>query len=556
MRFLDYIAILRQRMVVLLAVAITVALAVSVVTLLQPPVYVARVKMKVLPPAPGNDVSNVLRDATNQFQNDLFTEGEILKSSEVAQRVVTNLNLAELDTPAEVDELIDRITVLPVRQTAIMVVEARAADPDLARNLANNFTAEYLNKRREDARNRLTSIQVEEGANVIALGNRLREIDAVLATQVPGSAEELQTRLQREQVLAQQLAAQANLQSAGDVNAIDRGFGEILIQANKAEAERAQSFLRGLLFGLGVGTVLAIAVALALDSLSDTVRTKDDVEVQTETEVLGIVPFDDTWDDPDEDRLASEIDPFGSVAEYYRTLRHNLARAVTKSGARTILITSPTEGDGKSVTAANLSMAYVDTGHRVVLVEADLRRPRVYRFLGARPDPGFADVLEGRVSLVNAAQRVRPGLTFLAAGTPSERPDQTITQSDLGRTFADLVAVADRATRRERRPALVRAPSVEDEAVPVLLDGAPVLQAAEVSTLAAEVDGVVLVLRAGVTSRAAAAEAAEQIRRAGGRLLGAVLVGATGASDVPARRTYLPKFITDLRDQIAGLRAG
>lgn len=554
MKILDYIALVRQRWVAAVAVVATVASAALLISLIQDPVYVARVKMRVRPPAPGSAAGDILQSKNVQDISDLYTEGEILRSTDVSKRVAPRLGLV-LTTDEQFNNLLDRISVQPVRASAIIFVEARASNEALARNLANAFAEEYLNERREDARAQLAAFQQENTRNVQAITQRIQQINQRLTAVGASSAEAGQLQADLSNLQAELAVIQTAVRTVASDAAINRGYGDILTFATTATSERSQSPARSLVFGILVGSALAVAVVLVLDTMSDTVRTKDDVELQTEVEVLGIVPYDERWTDPSDDRVASEREPFGAIAEQYRTLRHNLGRTLEKVGARTVLITSPVEGEGKSVTAANLALAYADTGRRVVLVEADLRRPRAYRFLGARPEPGLTDALEGGTPLLSTVQRLRPRLTFVAAGARSERPDLVVNQADLRGLLNGLLDLADRPRGRDRTTPL-RAAGGEDDNPPVIIDAGPILQAAEVSSLAAAVDGVILVVRSGVTSRAAAAEAAEQVRRAGGRLLGAVLVGVQSASEMPGRRAYLPRFITDIRDQISGLRAG
>ena len=223
--------------------------------------------------------------------------------------------------------------------------------------------------------------------------------------------------------------------------------------------------------------------------------------------------------------MATSLDDVDSIEEAYRTLAHNLRNVALDAG--TILFTSPGAGEGKTASAVNLAVAYADSGRRAILVEADLRKPRAYQFIEADFTPGIAEVLRGDLDVREAVQRLRPRLSYIGPGLPAGRSDLLLLRGDLPRFFADVAAVPENPpTARQLRGPRGSTRAAEGTPPLVLVDAAPVLAAAEVSSLMAAVDAVVLVLRVGVSSRSAAARAAEQIRRAGGRLFGVILVGA------------------------------
>jgi Mrp family chromosome partitioning ATPase len=310
----------------------------------------------------------------------------------------------------------------------------------------------------------------------------------------------------------------------------------------KADPVRLASPVRSLVFGLLIGIVLAIAAALLLDALSNTVRTREDARIHSGADVLAAVPEDVDWDDVDAARLVTDVDPLSPVAEAFRTLRQNLRTATADlDGPVSILVTSALAGEGKTTTSANLAVAFADTGHTVVAVDADLRAPRLHRFLGGNEAPGLSEVLTSEREAGDSVQWLRPRLGLLAAGAGVERPDRAVLQADVPMLLSTLTALTGSTPRRRRGGAEVNGDGSHRHGTSgtVLLDAPPILQAAEVSSLAACVDGVILILRSGVTSREATANAAEQVRRAGGRLLGVVLVGVRAEGGGGAGRPYV-----------------
>lgn len=536
MTFLDYLALLRQRLVVASAVVGVTAFIALGLAFVRGPEFSAQTRLRALPPASGSGAADLLA----REQTDLVTESELLKSFAVAERVKQKLNQPGADN----DTLLDSINVAGVGDSAIMIVEARAERADTAQALANTFATAYLEVRRETANARLDSFAKSAADRLAAAQAQLTDIQNRLRSVAVNSPDRGPLETQATAAESAVLLAQATLQAAADRRAVNEGFGEVTRPAVRATPVRVASPVRSLVFGLLIGVVLAIAAALLLDALSNTVRTRDDARTHSGSDVLATVPEDVDWDDVELARLVTDVDPLSPVSEAYRTLRQNL-RAVTADheGPVSILVTSGLAGEGKSTTAANLAMAFADTGQSVVIVDADLRAPRLHLFLSANEAPGLTEVLDEQVEASTALQWVRARLGLLAAGAGVERPDRALLQADIPALLASLSGLA--AVGRPRR----RGASPDGNgdgrrsavgAGTLIVDAPPILQAAEVSSLAACVDGVILVLRAGVSTREATANAAEQIHKAGGRLLGVVLVGARPDGGTGSVRTELP----------------
>ena len=199
--------------------------------------------------------------------------------------------------------------------------------------------------------------------------------------------------------------------------------------------------------------------------------------------------------------LVAGLAPKSLAAEQYRSLRTRLAQMEGAGGLRTVLITSPQKGEGKSVTASNLALTIAqELQRRVVLVEADLRKPSLQHLFGLPPGPGLAEYLTGAVDLKDALQFVpEHNLTLLTAGTAPLNPAELLGSTAMRRLLDHL------RTRFER----------------VILDTPPVLPLADVAILAPIVDGSLIVVRAGVTPKPAIENALRAFDAS--RLLGVVL---------------------------------
>jgi capsular exopolysaccharide synthesis family protein len=203
--------------------------------------------------------------------------------------------------------------------------------------------------------------------------------------------------------------------------------------------------------------------------------------------------------------------PASVAAEQYRVLYHRLERLRTARPMKVITLTSAVSGEGKSMTAANLALvaAAASPGRRVLLIDADLRRPTQSLLLGVEGRPGLGEFLSGDAALQEVMHR--PGgssLLVLPAGAPREEPGPLIASEPM-------------------RLLLEQAREHFEE---VYIDAPPVLPVADGGLLAAMADGAILVARAGSTPRALVGQALESL--AGSRVLGCVLNGID-AGEVP-----------------------
>jgi capsular exopolysaccharide synthesis family protein len=181
--------------------------------------------------------------------------------------------------------------------------------------------------------------------------------------------------------------------------------------------------------------------------------------------------------------LVAALAPTSLAAEQYRSLRTRIKRAEGNRSIRAIVITSPSKGDGKSLTAANLALTMgQEFQQRVLLVDADLRRPTIHRLFGLGDGPGLTDVLMGGAEL-EAALVALPEyhLTILPAGTPPSHPAEMLGSSAMRRVLETLRTGFDR----------------------ILIDMPPVAPLADLHIVAPQVDGLLMIVRAGMTARPA-----------------------------------------------------
>lgn len=546
MRLVDYLALARERIVVVVGVLVLSIATVLAFNLVRDPEYAASVRVRARPAVPGSAASDFIDE--RQELADLGTEAQLVRSSSVAAAVAETTGFA-----GPPDDLLDQVRVDVVPNTAVLLVEARASDPDLAIVRANAFAEQYLETRRSAVTEAIDAEIGRQSARVQALLDRLVELDAAIGQLDPSAPTQSAALAERARVLTDLVAARSLLDALSDRAAIEAGFGEIIQPARTATTVRSTSLPRAGVFGALLGVPLSLAVVLLLDSLSNAIRSRADAERSARAPVLGAIPEDPAWSDPVVPRLVTIAGPFSPTAEAYRALGYTLDRLFRERDVRTVLVTSPGDGEGKTATVANLAVAGADAGRPCRVVDADLRNARLHAFFGAAPDPGLSDVLVGDTALADAVVPTGPGLDLLGSGRPTERPDLLLARADVPGVLDQLAAVEalHEPTARPLRasPNPVRRAEASGH-MTVLVDSAPVLAAAEVSRLAATVDAVILVSRIKVTSKSALAAAAEQLRRAGGTLLGIVLVGTHAVPDA-ADVEFDPSRVPDVRTEVS-----
>lgn len=218
-------------------------------------------------------------------------------------------------------------------------------------------------------------------------------------------------------------------------------------------------------------------------------------------------------------RLIAALTPQAPAAERYRLLRTRIKRAENGRSVKSIVITSPAKGDGKSLTAANLALTMAQEFHqRVLLLDADLRRPSIASLFGIAEGPGLSDVLLGLNDLESALVNLPDQhLTVLPAGSPAAQPAELLGSAAMRRVLDTLRNRFDR----------------------VLIDMPPVAPLADVHVLAPITDGVLMVVRAGITPKPAIERALSGLDM--GKVLGLVLnaAGEPGPDGYPDGYGYI-----------------
>lgn len=256
---------------------------------------------------------------------------------------------------------------------------------------------------------------------------------------------------------------------------------------------------RNLAAGIALGAMLGVGLALLRDQLDNSIKTPEDLEEVAGTGVVGYIPFDKKLSSGH--TITFENDN-GATAEGFRKLRTNLQFLAVDNPPRLIVVTSSSPAEGKSTTAINIALALAEAEHNVVLVDGDLRRPRLAKYLDLVGSAGFSTVLSGGASLDDVLQKTQfSQLTVLTAGPIPPNPSELLGSLAARKMFGDLREKFDY----------------------VIVDSSPLLAVTDGAILAAEADGAIVAVRAGKTKRDQLAHAIGMLRDVDAKLLGAVL---------------------------------
>jgi len=259
--------------------------------------------------------------------------------------------------------------------------------------------------------------------------------------------------------------------------------------------------------GLIIGLLLGLLAALVVEALDNTIKTAEAAEELVGAPVLGFLPMlsqakTHLIEDAPERDLAVFKDPSSMAAEACRSIRTNLMFLSAQKEVAMLAVTSPGPQDGKTTAAISIAIAMAQAGARVLLVDTDMRKPRIHRSFGLKSDRGVSNVILGDASLQDViCHSVVPNLDVLPCGPTPPNPAELL-HTD---RFREILAQCGKDYDR------------------VVLDSPPTAPVTDPAILGNLVDGVILVLRAGHTTREAASYACRQLTDARARILGLVI---------------------------------
>jgi tyrosine-protein kinase len=436
----------------------------------------------------------------------LETEVQIARSPAVARRVVDA-------SPVEMTsgEFLAESSASSQTDANILVFNVTDENPDTATQLANLYAVQFaLYKRQKDTAGYRRGVD--------ALNRQLDQIGP------QGRRSPLFETYQ------QLLASRQNLQTAADL----QGANTRVVRLASGAGQIQPTPRRNAALGLGLGIFLGIGLAFLWHAFDTRVRNSDQV-----TEALGLTLLARIPAPPRRLRRSGNVsmlvDPGSVQAEAFRVLRTNLEFANLTHAARTIMLTSAVEQEGKSTTAVNTAVALARAGKRVVLVDLDLRRPMIDRIFALEDRPGITDVAIGHATLDEA-------VTTIALSDTGEQATQGNGRKALLEGVLEVVTSGPIPPNPGEFMGSVRLQVLMEElrnrAEIVVIDTAPILRVGDAMALSPLVDGIVVLARLNVLRRPMLRDLKRMLDATPTPKIGIVLTGAESEAGYEYRRYY------------------
>jgi capsular exopolysaccharide synthesis family protein len=508
-----YVKVVGRRRWVILAVAVVVGLGAMGYAFTKEDRYRASAELLLLAPTQVEaDAQQISDEADRAIANEIQILGSAAMQEAVADALGEGFPGVDADAQGDND---------------VVVLSSVSTDPQAAADAVNEYARAYTRLRRQrtvDAlRDERQSVEQSRASKLDSLNELLAPLNDLqrrLASMEPGPERDA-LQLQVDQTEAALAGARDTLQ--GEISGDTEQIGEIqramrnpsggVDVLNPATAPSEPFYpqpKKDLVVGIVVGLLLGLAIACLWEQLDDRVRGRSDADRATgKLPIVGLVPRVAGWRNRADALLVVRDDPRSSAAEAYRSLVTSLEFLAAPDAERVILFTSPGASEGKSTTVANVGLAFAEAGHRTVIVDADLRRPRLHRFFGRDGAAGFSTVLTGKVDIATVVEPVDEAhpLFLVPAGPAAPNPAELLRSSGTESALAKLRETHD----------------------VVIVDSPPVLPVADALVLSRHVDIAILLAAADSTGRRKLARAVEALRQVAAPLQGLVLNGVRSA---------------------------
>jgi polysaccharide biosynthesis transport protein len=427
------------------------------------------------------------------------TYASIAATRSQLQSAIDTLNLKT--TP---DELGRRVESVVVTGSSLLTISVQDKDPAAAAAIANTLATGLIEEtspgsgREDDFQASIDAALKATQAQITAADAQVAELLAI-TTRTAAQDAELATLQGQLVTLRSTYATMLGMSSgAGATNTL-----AVVDPAVAPTDPIGPRTVLNVLIAALLGLLAAAGIAALAEYRNDRVGAGDQVERLAGASLLasvGNLKFPESWG---KYPLATVMAPRSGLAEAYRTLRANLEFATVDRGLKALLVTSAQAGEGKSMTAANIAVAFAQVGQRVLLIDADLRLPAVHDVFGARNEVGLTTALVvDALTLDRIVQNSgQPNLWILTSGPLPPNP-------------------AELLSSRRMRALLEHAEAGYDL---IVLDSPPIAAVADAALLASSVKNTLLVVDSERGTRRSLSKARDQLTRAGTSIVGVVL---------------------------------
>lgn len=489
----EYLGVLRARRWTIIFVAAVVLSSALFFSFRQMPLYEARTRLLV---------KGVPTDASGFIQTpNLLTEAEIVASEPIATLVVDDL---ELDSSTK--ELISQVSVKPAQEESqVLRISYTSPDAAIAADIANSFAENYIEYKRTEASEALEAGRLSIQERISAVQEKLSRVTRRIDTPEVAGDPALRTTLETERstLIARLGVLQQELDDFQSTQPIDLSGGQAIDPATPPTTAVSPDHLRNGLLALFLGLALGIGLAFLREHLDDRFRGRPDLIRSLDVPVLASVPKFGTRKREKQHALPIHADPRSPAAEAYKGLRTSIRFLTNDRSLRSLLITSASSSEGKTMTTANLAVALAQGGTKVIVVSADLRRPALELYFGIENSLGLSDWLlatDERDPFGIVHDPGIPNLRIIPSGPIPPNPAELLASRRFG-TFIE---------------------TLETQAELVLVDSPPVFPVTDPLVLISTIGTAILVIHADKTHRSIAVHAKEELERVGGDVVGCV----------------------------------
>lgn len=459
-------------------------------------------------------VGNTIRSTDLSTSDILLSErlartyADMARRQPVLQGVIDSISLRD-----DWQSLKRRVSVSPVQDTQLLEISVEAGSPEEARvtadavaqqliqlsptalqNQETDETQRLVRERLESLQTRINAGQVRREALEKALNGANGSLSADKVTELQTEANNLDKLIADwENTHTQLLIYIAGEKSPNYLAIVEAA------QANPGSIR--PKVMQNTMLAAVVGLLLAMGIIFLLEYLDDTLKSTEEMNQTLGITALGAVTRIGGETYPE--KLLTGDGIFSTVGEAYRMVRSNVQFMSIDKPLKSLMITSPSPNEGKSVTVSNLGVVMAQAGYKTIIVDSDLRRPVQYQIFQQPNQGGLTELLRSPEIEVEAYLKETgvENLRLLTSGTTPPNPSELLNSQRMGQVISSLTQVAD----------------------VVIFDSPPALVVADAGILSGRVDGVVLVLRAGQTRYEAARQAILHLNKAGANVLGGVL---------------------------------